>query len=181
MRRLFFPLIAAVSMVFCGQVKAQTGKLGHINAVELTQMMPEMDSIQRVMQDYAKELQDNIDMMQTELQNKYTEYQNNQSQWSDLIKQTKGRELEEMQVRVQEFMQQAQEDYQRKSQEMMNPLAEKVRSAIEAVAREGKFAYIVDSSNGTVFMGSEAIDVTPQVKKKLGLPDVPVTGLPANR
>lgn len=174
MRKLFLSIIVAGFAFVCAQVSAQNAKLGHINSMELMQMMPEMDSMQRVLQDYGKELQDNIAMMQTELQNKYTEYQNNQSQWSDLIKQTKGKELQDMQVRVQEFMQQAEEDYQRKTQELLAPITDRVKKAIEEVAKEGKFSYIIDSSNGTVFMGSESIDVAPEVKKKLGLPEVPV-------
>lgn len=175
MRKLFLSIIVAGLVAFCAQVQAQSGKLGHINSMELMQMMPEMDSMQRVLQDYSKELQDNYAMMQTEIQNKYTEFQNNQSQWSDLIKQTKGKEIQDLQVRAQEFLQQAEEDYQKKTQDLLTPITEKVKKAIEEVASEGKFSYILDSSNGTVFMGSEAIDVTSSVKKKLGLPDVPAT------
>ena len=142
-------------------------------------MMPEMDSAQRKQQDYAKELENIIIGMQTELQNKYTEFQNNQSQWSELIKQTKSRELQDMQVRVQEFMQQSEEDYQRKTQELLAPIIDRVSNAVNEVAAEGGFAYIFDASNNALFLGPDAIDVMPLVKKKLGLPDVPVIqGLP---
>lgn len=180
MKKILLPLLAGVSMLLAFvPAKAQTGKLGHFNSTELMQMMPEMDSAQRKQQDYAKELQDLIVGMQTELQNKYTEFQNNQSQWSDLIKQTKSREIQDMQTRVQEFMQQSEEDYQAKTQELLAPIIDKVTKAVTEVAKEGKFAYIFDASNNALFMGNEAIDVMPLVKKKLGLPDVPVTqGIP---
>ena len=52
---------------------------------------------------------------------------------------------------------------------MLNPITEKVTKAIEEVAKDGKFSYILDSSNGTVFIGPESIDVTSLVEAKLGL------------
>ncbi|MCM1532627.1 MAG: OmpH family outer membrane protein [Bacteroides sp.] len=175
MKKILLAAAVAAALVFCGNRACAQGKIGHINAMELIQQMPEADSVQNALQAYAKDLQDNIATMQTEVQNKYAEYQNNQSQWSELIKQTKAKEIQDMQVRLQEFSAQAEEDYQQKTQELLAPLSDKVKAAIEAVAREGKFAYILDSGNSTVFFGSEAIDVTSLVKKKLGLPDVPVS------
>lgn len=151
------------------------GKIGHVNAMEMIQLMPEADSVQAALQAYAKDLQDNITTMRTEIQNKSIEYENNQSQWSELIKQTKAKEIQDMEVRLQEFYAQAQEDYQQKNQELWLPLNNKVKDAIEAVAKEGKFAYILDAGSANLFLGSEAIDVTSLVKKKLGLPDVPVS------
>lgn len=174
MKKILLTAAMTAALVFGANVLAQS-KLGHVNAMELVQQLPEADSVQNALQTYAKDLQDNIATMQTEVQNKYAEYQNNQSQWSELIKQTKAKEIQDMQVRLQEFSAQAEEDYQQKTQELLAPLSDKVKNAIEAVAKEGKFAYILDASNATVFFGSEAIDVTSLVKKKLGLPDVPVS------
>lgn len=174
MKKIFLTVAAASALMWCGSVYAQS-KIGHVNAMELVQQLPEADSVQMALQTYAKDLQDNIATMQTEVQNKYAEYQNNQSQWSDLIKQTKAKEIQDMQGRLQEFSAQAEEEYQMKTQELLMPLSNKVKDAIEAVAKEGKFAYILDAGNSTVFFGTEAIDVTSLVKKKLGLPDIPVS------
>ena len=167
--------VAFVAALVMGSGRVCAQKIGHVNAMELIQQMPEADSVQNALQVYAKDLQDNIATMQTEVQNKYAEYQNNQSQWSDLIKQTKEKEIRDMQVRLQEFSAQAEEDYQLKTQELLAPLSDKVKNAIEEVAKEGKFAYILDAGSSNLFLGSEAIDVTSLVKKKLGLPDVPVS------
>ncbi len=170
MKKIVLSVLLAVSSFVAGQaLQAQTMKIGHISTMDVISRMPETDSAQRALQDYGKEFEDNLTLMQTELQNKYAEFQNNQNQWSDLIKQTKQRELEDMQVRMQEFYQQGQEDYNRKQQELLNPITEKVTKAIEEVAKDGKFSYILDSSNGTVFIGPESIDVTSLVEAKLGL------------
>lgn len=173
MKKILLTAAFVAALMLTGRVCAQ-GKIGHVNAMEMIQLMPEADSVQVALQAYAKDLQDNIATMQTEVQNKYAEYQNNQSQWSELIKQTKAKEIQDMQVRLQEFSAQAEEDYQQKTQELLLPLNNKVKDAIEAVAKEGKFAYILDAGSSNLFLGSEAIDVTSLVKKKLGLPDIPV-------
>lgn len=173
MKKILLTAAFVAALMLTGRVCAQ-GKIGHVNAMEMIQLMPEADSVQVALQAYAKDLQDNITTMQTEVQNKYAEYQNNQSQWSELIKQTKAKEIQDMQVRLQEFSAQAEEDYQQKTQELLLPLNNKVKDAIEAVAKEGKFAYILDAGSANLFLGSEAIDVTSLVKKKLGLPDIPV-------
>lgn len=175
MKKIFLTAVLATALMWSGGSVFAQGKVGHVAAMEIMQQMPQFDSVQAALQAYAKDLQDNITTMQTEVQNKYAEYQNNQSQWSELIKQTKGKEIQDMQLRLQEFQQQAEEDYQKKTQELLIPLNNKVKTAIEAVAKDGKFAYILDASNTNLFMGSEAIDVTSQVKKKLGLPDIPVS------
>ena len=144
MKKILLSVLVAAAFFVMGQVsQAQTTKVGHISTVEVITRMPEYDSAMKIMQDYGKELEDNIMAMQTEYQNKALEYQNNQSQWSDLIKQTKQRELQDMEVRLQEFAQQSQEDYTRKQQEVISPITDKVTKAIETVAQEGKFAYMM--------------------------------------
>ena len=149
--------------------QAQTLKFGHINSMELMQAMPETDSAQAQLQAYAAELENTIKMMQTELENKQMEYRNGQSQWSDLIRATKERELQDMYTRTQEFMAQADEDYKAKSQALLAPITEKAKKAIDEVAREGKFSYIFDTSSGVVLYGTEGDDIMDLVKKKLGL------------
>ncbi len=149
--------------------RAQSHKFGDINWREMMQAMPETDSAQAQLQAYAAELENTIKLMQTELENKQMEYRNGQSQWSDLIRATKERELQDMYARTQEFMTQADEDYKAKSQALLAPITEKAKQAIDEVAREGKFSYIFDTSSGVVLYGAEGDDILDLVKKKMGL------------
>ena len=103
------------------------------------------------------------------MQNKYAEYQNGQAQWSDLIKSTKMREIQDMQARVTEFGEQAEVDYREKTQQLLMPITEKVKKAIEDVAKEGKYSYVFDTSTGAFLYTTESDDIAPLVKKKLGI------------
>lgn len=170
MKKLFVAVLFAAAA--CGLprfAQAQSLKFGHINSMELMQAMPETDSAQVQLQAYATELENTIKLMQTELENKQMEYRNGQSQWSDLIRATKERELQDLYARTQEFMTQADEDYKAKSQALLAPITEKAKKAIDEVAKEGKFNYIFDTSSGVVLYGAEGDDIMALVKKKLGL------------
>ena len=170
MKKFFVAVLFIAGVLGTGHfAQAQSLKFGHINSMELMQAMPETDSAQAQLQAYAAELENTMKLMQTELENKQMEFRNGQSQWSDLIRATKERELQDMYARTQEFMTQADEDYKAKSQALLAPITEKAKKAIDEVAREGKFSYIFDTSSGVVLYGAEGDDILDLVKKKMGL------------
>ena len=61
-----------------------------------------------------------------------------------------------------------QNDLAQMEQQLLAPMIERVRDAIEAVGKEQGFTYIFDTSTGvTLYNGGE--DVTDLVKTKLGM------------
>lgn len=144
-------------------------KLGHINSNELMQIMPGRDSAQTTLQKEVAELEATLTAMQTEMQQRYNEYMEKQDQWSDLIKQTKQKELQDMGTRIEEFQQQAQQTLQAKESELLQPIIDRAKKAIEEVAKEGGYTYIFDAGVGTLLYQSDSDDILPLVKKKLGL------------
>lgn len=167
-KTLIVVLFAMVAM--CSTAMAQkTVKLGHINSSELMQIMPGKDSVQTVLKNEVEELQNTMKAMESEFQQRLNEFQEKQAQWSDLIKQTKQRELQDMQQRAQEFEQNAQEQLQARQQELLQPIIDKAKKAIEDVAKEGGYTYVFDSSTGTLLYQQDSDDLLPLVKKKLGL------------
>ncbi len=107
--------------------------------------------------------------MQTELQNKYSDFQANQNQYSDLIKQTKIKALEDLQARLQDYQQNAQKVIEEQRTSLFNPLIEKARAAIAEVAKEHKYTYVFDAAGGMLLYSSESEDIMELVKKKLNL------------
>ncbi|MEL6274860.1 MAG: OmpH family outer membrane protein, partial [Bacteroidota bacterium] len=68
------------------------------------------------------------------------------------------------------FQQKAQTDLNNKRQELLGPVIEKATEAIEAVAKEGSYLLIFDTSVfNAVLFADESIDVMDKVKAKLGL------------
>ena len=88
---------------------------------------------------------------------------------SDLIRQTKEKEISDLQQRIQAFQASADKDVQKKQQELFQPIIAKVKAAIDAVGKEYGYTYILDVSQGVVLYYAAGNDVTPLVKKKLHL------------
>lgn len=169
MKKILLASLFLFSIACVTNTQAQTPKLGHINSAELMRAMPETDSAEIQIQKYGRELENNIKTMQTELEKKYMEYQNSMNQMSDLIKNSKQKELQDMQVRMEEFGKQADEDYKNKQQALLEPIIDKAKRAIQEVAKESKYTYVFDTSGGVLIYTEESDNLMPLVKKKLGL------------
>ena len=58
---------------------------------------------------------------------------------------------------------------QSKEQELLEPILQKARDAINEVAKEDKYTYIFDKSMGTLLYAEESENIISKVKKKLDL------------
>ncbi|HOW32688.1 MAG TPA: OmpH family outer membrane protein [Bacteroidales bacterium] len=162
----------AVVILFAAFVPAQAQKnvkLGHVDFGKVIEQMPGQDTVKKVMEDYTKSLRDQLQTMQTELETKYADYLNNQATFSALIKTTKEKEISDLQDRIQGFQQQAQQDISDQETKLTTPFIEKAKKAINDVAKENGFTYIFNNVEGFMLYTDGGEDVTPLVKKKLGI------------
>jgi len=165
-------IFAVVALVFCMSAIAQAQnpvKIGHVEFNTLLQAMPGIDSVKVKLQAYQKTLTDQLDAMKGEFENKYGEYQAQSATMSDLIKQTKEKELSDLQGRIDAFQQKAQQDMQAKQQELVQPFIDKAKIAVKDVAKENKYTYILNSIEDVVLFSEATDDIMPLVKKKLGI------------
>jgi outer membrane protein len=162
-------LFSLVVLVASFGYSQTTLKLGHIDSNEILSMMPETDSLQNELKNYAEYLDQQMNAMAMEYQTKINNYQDNVATMSDLIRQTKEKEITDLQARIQAFQQSADQDLSTKQAELFNPLIEKVKNAINAVGRENGYTYILDVGAGAVVFFEGGDDVLPLVKKKLGI------------
>ena len=144
-------------------------KFGYIDSNALLESMPGTDSIETALKNYGKSLQDQLQAMYGEYQTKLGDYQANSATMSEIIRQTKEKELVDMEARIQDFQQQADKDLQAKQEELVEPLLTKARKAIEEVGRENGYTYIFDSSLGVLLYYEKGDNIMPLVKKKLGI------------
>ncbi len=157
--------IVALTVGLCTTVNAQ--KIAHISLDSLITLMPESKVAQEVAQKYLKDLENQVATMNNELQTKYAEYMKNKDTYSALVASTKEQELQDLNRRIEEFQAQAQQDYQRKYGELSKPIYDKAKKAIEAVAKENSYKYVLDTSTGNVLYSEAADDIIALVKKKL--------------
>ena len=159
--------IAAILMFSFGKANAQ--KIGHLNYDSLTSMMPQTDSVKKVMADFVDQLKKILDGYQNDLKTKYDDYQANVDKWTPLIKGVKEKELQDAQQRIQEFQTNAQTEIQKKNEQLVKPINEKAKKAIKAVALEKGYKMILDSGLENVLYAEPSDDIMPLVKLKLGI------------
>ena len=166
--KVLFAVVLTVGVSF--GVNAQSVKVGHVDSAAIMEIMPERTQIEQELQTYAAELQSEIQAMVAEYQSKAQDYQANEATMSNLIRQSKQKEIYDLETRIQEFQNNADYALQTKQMELLSPLIEKVQNAVNAVGQEKGFTYIFDKAAGAVvYIGENAIDITADVKAKLGL------------
>jgi len=144
-------------------------KFGYIDSQELLLLMPERKTAEEEVQTFAKSLESQLQAMTAEYQQSVQEYQANEATYTDLVKQDKVTEITGLEQRIQSFQQNAQQALQSKEQELLEPILQKARKAIEDVASEGDYTYIFDKSVGSILYVKESENILDKVKKKLKL------------
>ncbi|MDE5579369.1 MAG: OmpH family outer membrane protein [Alistipes sp.] len=144
-------------------------KFGRINSQEILLAMPESKEMETNMQAFVKDLQDNLETIAVEFNQKYLDFQKNVESYSDSVRQLKSKELQELQNRREEFEQIAQQDIQKKQQELMTPIIEKAKAAIDKVAKENGYLVVFETNSLASFDEAALTDIAPQVRKELGI------------
>lgn len=168
MKKYFKVLFLGVSLfVLSGVANAQM-KIAYVNSAEIVESMPESAKVKSNLEAYYNELQSQLQTMLTEYSNKVQDYEANQATLSNLVKQSKEKEIVDMENRIQQFRANAEEEMVKKQEELLKPVLDKVQNAINAVGKEKGYTYIIDNAAGTIiYMGADAIDASKDVKAKL--------------
>ena len=142
-------------------------KFGHVDTQAIMQSLPEVSRVNGELEALAKQYDNDLQASQTELQRKAEEYDKNKSTMNETKQKETEQSLNDMYTRIQQQYQQNQQDLQKAQQDKLQPIINKVRSAIETVAKTGGYVYIMEV--GSVLYINEAIskDVTADVKAQL--------------
>jgi outer membrane protein len=170
MRRVTSITLISLFLIFSGSINAQELKFGHANIQEIMRSMPEFKEMQETMEAEYDKLENQLATMQEEYQKMEQDYLQNAETLGALERQQKEQQLMETSQKIQTFYQSSQENLSQKQQQLRQPIMEKLRDAIEEIGEEGGFIYIfAENSGATVYQSDQSIDVTEQVKNKLGI------------
>lgn len=165
MKSILKPFIMA--LVIASPMASFAQKAAFIDLDSLISLMPEMEAAKKSSADYYKQLEGTLSTMQKELNDKIAEYQANEKNNTDLIKQTKQKELQDLDQRIKDFQMQAQSDFQKKNDDLTRPINDKAKKAIEKVAKAKGYKMVLDAS--TLLYKDAADDLFNLVKTELGL------------
>ncbi|APU68720.1 MAG: OmpH family outer membrane protein [Bacteroidota bacterium] len=161
--------IALALMIGATAFTNAQSKVAHIATQELVQSLPEyksaMDQLDKLGKTYDAEIKD----MLSEAQSTMQRYEAEANTKTDEENQKRATELQAAQKRIQDHSQQARQDLAKKEQDLLRPILEKVRTAIQKVARAKGYDYVLDSTTGTGVLLADGYDLMPDVKKELGV------------
>ncbi len=163
-------LVAAMAIVSLS-VSAQNLKFAHVNYSELVQLMPEADAARAQMTAQSKEYEDTYQSMVEEFQTKLSQYQQKSSTWTATIKESKEKELTDIQNRIQEFQQTASSELQQSQNDLMAPIQQKAMDTVTKLAKEGGYVYVFEQSSLLYVDASQSTDLTPAARKALNIPE----------
>ncbi|MCM1502210.1 MAG: OmpH family outer membrane protein [Bacteroidales bacterium] len=163
-------MIAAMALVSIAAM-AQAPKFAHVNFNELIQLMPEMDSARDQIDAASREAQETYQAMMEEFQSKYQQYEQKQATWTPAVKQSKEKELGEIQNRIGEFQENIQAELQQQQQVLMAPIYQKAQETVTNLAKAGGYIYVFDASQVLYLDASQSTDLTPAARTALNIPE----------
>ncbi|MGQ8335059.1 OmpH family outer membrane protein [Sunxiuqinia sp. A32] len=168
MKRALKICLLAIFVVAAGFTGAQAQKFAHIDSQALIAVMPETATAQTAVEKEAGNMEELMGTMQTEYQTKLAEFTQKGDSLSEIVRQAKIEDLQNLEQRIRNFQQTASQKLQQKQGELMQPILKKANDAIEAVAKEQGVTYVFDA-NALLYKATESTDLLPLVKAKLGI------------
>lgn len=170
-------LLTTALTIFGLSLMAQL-KIGYTNADYILSLMPEAKQIESELSAYEQQLQNQLQSKYEEFQTKAADYQQNAAGMIDAVRADRENELQNMQVEIQKFEQEAQNSLANKRNQLIAPAYEKIGTAIEQVSKENGYTHVFSSGTpgfNVLLYAREEDNVSDLVLKKLGI-DPPAEG-----
>jgi len=168
MKNLKKIIVAFVMFVATSSFVNAQNNVAHINVQELLSEMPAMKNAQAELQKLQETYRADIENSIKELQNKVTQYQNEAASKSEEENKKRQVELAGFEKSIGEAQQTAQQELQKKQVEIMGPVTETAKKAIEKVAAAKGINYVFDSTQGGGVIVATGKNLLAAVKKELG-------------
>jgi outer membrane protein len=166
MKRYFFILLLTVASVTTSFAQ----KYGHVNFGNLLSEMPQVATAEAQLQAYEKEQiaigEGMVKKFQADVAETQTKAPDITPKALDAIKI----QLQKDQVAIQQFEQQMSVNIEKKRQELLGPIIQTAKDAVNKVAKSQGYDMVFDSSIfGTIMFAQDATDLTPVVRAELGI------------
>jgi outer membrane protein len=177
MRKLVSLAVLALGF-FAAHAQTATTKVGYADVDYIFSQMPDAKRIDTELKSTQTMLKTQIEGKAQEFQKKLADYNANLNTMLEAVRQNTERELTQMQQNLQKLQEDAQTTIQNKQTQLMDPVYKTVGKAIEDVAKENGFTFILSQQIGgldVILYGDEKMDVSDLVLKKLGVTPAPKT------
>lgn len=130
------------------QIK-QEGKIGFVNPQAILANMPEMKAVQQRLQNFALRKQQELAEKDQFLQTEVTKYQQKIGVISAEAQAVEEDRLRQLQNELLVAQQTAESELEQKRQELVGPLFDQIKNAINTVAKRMELTYVLNNTTST--------------------------------
>ena len=164
-------LLIAAMTVMSVAAGAQSLKWAYVDFNELVMLMPEMDEARATLEENSRTNEEILVAMYEEYQTKMTQYQQKAESWTPAIRESKEKEIMEIQSRFEQTQQSLQQEIQMLQQNLQAPIYEKAQTAVSDLAKAQGIAFVFEKSSLLYVDPAQGIDLTPEARKALNIPE----------
>ncbi|MCB9188960.1 MAG: OmpH family outer membrane protein [Flavobacteriales bacterium] len=163
-------VIVVLVVLIAAKTTGTKSKVGYINTNELWSVMPEKQAADLELKKMEEQMIAYYQQEQKTFEAGINAYVRDSSAMTELVKKQTIQKLQQQQDNIQSLPQAANEELAKKQEALYAPIREKMQKAIDEVAKENGYDYILDAAYGNiVYAGNEGDNVISLVKVKLGL------------
>ena len=158
-------LAVILTLGFTTLTNAQS-KVAHISTDELISIMPETKVLNSELEKLKKTYDADLKAAEEKLKAKLKKYDGEAASQTQDENQRRMQEVQQEQQKLYEDAQKANDEILKKRNLLLEPIIAKAKKAIEEVAAENNFEYVIDKASLLIANGK---DLLPLVKAKLGV------------
>lgn len=151
--------------------------IGYVDPQTIMRSMPEMAAIERRLQNFVERKREEFAEKEATFRQEVEEYQQKMAVISDEAKRQEEERLAQLNLELQEFQQNFQQEVQERQMSLMEPLLDEIQGAIDSVATERNFTYVLNTMTNDgdfiiLYASEEAQqnnDITNEVMERLDL------------
>lgn len=169
MKKIILLLVVCVAIFSAETSSAQ--KIAYVDMQDIVSSMPASAKADTAIQKFQQDLYQQYQTMQKELQDEAGAFVKDSATMSEAVKQVKRGTLQDLNLRIQQFRQNINNNVNKKYSDLMKPIVDQAQAAVGAVAKAKGYSYVLDDSEQVkvLIIKPEGDNLTAAVKAKLGL------------
>ena len=169
MKKILFITCCLFFIAFAGTAQ----RYAVIDSKYILDKLPEYAAAQKMLDQFSEQWQQEIDQKQTLMDKMYKEYDAEQVMLSDVLKKKREDELYNKEKELRDLQKKRfgfEGDLFKKRQELIKPIQDRVYNAVQKLAVEKQYDFILDKSEGiTVIFADPKLDKSADVLRNLGV------------
>ncbi|MBX2932801.1 MAG: OmpH family outer membrane protein [Ferruginibacter sp.] len=166
-------ILVIAGCIFMLAFSASAQRYAVIDSKYILDKIPEYKEAQKTLDQFSEKWQQEIDQKQAAMDKMYKDYDAEQVMLSDVLKKKREDELYNKEKELRDLQKKRfgfEGDLFKKRQELIKPIQDKVYNAVQKLAAEKQYDFILDKSEGiTVIFADPKLDKSADILRNLGV------------